>query len=45
MGLGSILGAFIGASYVEVVEKDVLKILLGAILLFATVGMFTNRER
>ncbi|MBS7613041.1 sulfite exporter TauE/SafE family protein [Candidatus Bathyarchaeota archaeon] len=45
IGLGSILGAFIGASYVEAVEKGLLKMLLGVILIFATVRMFTNREK
>ncbi|MEM3875113.1 MAG: sulfite exporter TauE/SafE family protein [Candidatus Bathyarchaeia archaeon] len=39
MGVGSVLGAFIGASYARVVEKDVLKVLLGAILILATVRM------
>lgn len=42
MGVGSVLGAFIGASYARVVEKDVLKVLLGAILILATVRMVTE---
>ena len=42
MGLGSILGALIGASYAGTVEKDLLKILLGIILVLATVRMITK---
>jgi uncharacterized membrane protein YfcA len=42
MGLGSILGALIGASYVGTVEKDPLKILLGVILVLAAVRMITK---
>jgi len=42
MGIGSVLGAFIGASYAGVVEKEVLKVLLGAILILATVRMVTE---
>ncbi|MEM3770532.1 MAG: sulfite exporter TauE/SafE family protein [Candidatus Bathyarchaeia archaeon] len=42
MGLGSVLGAFIGASYAGVVEKEILKVLLGAILILATVRMVTE---
>lgn len=45
MGLGSILGAFIGASYVGAIEKGLLKMLLAVILILATVRMFTNREK
>jgi uncharacterized membrane protein YfcA len=42
MGIGSVLGAFIGASYAATFEKDTLKILLGAILILATVRMVTK---
>ncbi len=42
MGLGSILGALTGASYAGTVEKDLLKILLGMILVLATVRMMTK---
>lgn len=42
MGAGSVLGAFIGASYAGVVEKEVLKVLLGIILVLATVRMVTK---
>ncbi len=42
MGTGSVLGAFVGASYAGVVEEDLLKILLGAILILATVRMVTK---
>lgn len=42
MGIGSVLGAFAGASYVGVVEENVLKILLGIILILATVRMITE---
>lgn len=39
MGAGSVLGALIGASYAGVIDKDVLKVLLGMILILATVRM------
>lgn len=42
MGAGSVIGAFIGASYAGVVEKDALKVLLGAILILATVRMVSE---
>ncbi|MEM2676850.1 MAG: sulfite exporter TauE/SafE family protein [Candidatus Bathyarchaeia archaeon] len=42
MGAGSIVGAFMGASYAGVVEKDFLKVLLGVILVLATVRMVTK---
>lgn len=42
MGVGSVIGAFLGASYASVVEKDVLKVLLGVILVLATVRMITK---
>lgn len=42
MGAGSVLGALIGASYVGAIEKDVLKVLLGTILILATVRMVTK---
>lgn len=42
MGAGSVLGALIGASYAGVVEEDFLKMLLGAILILATVRMVTE---
>ncbi|MGB9672291.1 MAG: sulfite exporter TauE/SafE family protein [Candidatus Norongarragalinales archaeon] len=42
MGIGSVLGAFIGASYAGVLEKDLLKVLLGTILILATVRMVTE---
>ncbi len=42
MGLGSVLGAFIGASFAGTVDKDILKVLLGAILVLATVRMVTK---
>jgi len=42
MGLGSILGALIGASYAGSVERGILKILLGIILVLATVRMVTK---
>lgn len=42
MGVGSVIGAFLGASYAGVVEKDILKMLLGAILVLATVRMVTE---
>jgi uncharacterized membrane protein YfcA len=42
MGIGSVIGAFTGASYASVVEKDMLKMLLGVILILATVRMVTK---
>jgi uncharacterized membrane protein YfcA len=42
MGIGSVLGALLGASYAGVVEKDFLKVLLGLILILATVRMVTK---
>ncbi|MEM2440094.1 MAG: sulfite exporter TauE/SafE family protein [Candidatus Bathyarchaeia archaeon] len=42
MGVGSVVGALIGASYAGVVEKDILKVLLGVILVLATVRMVTK---
>jgi len=42
MGVGSVLGAFLGASYAGAAEKDFLKVLLGAILILATVRMVTK---
>jgi uncharacterized membrane protein YfcA len=42
MGIGSVLGALLGASYAGVVEKDFLKVLLGSILILATVRMVTK---
>ncbi|MGQ9640511.1 MAG: sulfite exporter TauE/SafE family protein [Candidatus Bathycorpusculaceae bacterium] len=42
MGAGSVLGALIGASYAGVVDENILKMLLGAILVLATVRMLTK---
>lgn len=42
MGVGSVLGALIGAAYAAVIDKDILKVLLGAILILATVRMITK---
>lgn len=42
MGLGSVLGAFTGASYVEVVDRDIIKIILGMVLILATIRMLTK---
>lgn len=42
MGGASVAGAYLGASYVGVVPEDWLKILLGIILILATVRMFTK---
>jgi len=42
MGVGSVLGGLIGASYATVIDKDVLKVLLGTILILATVRMITK---
>jgi uncharacterized membrane protein YfcA len=42
MSIGSVVGAFIGASQAAFVEKDVLKVLLGVILILATVRMISK---
>ncbi|MEM2105141.1 MAG: sulfite exporter TauE/SafE family protein [Candidatus Bathyarchaeia archaeon] len=42
MSVGSVVGAFIGASQAAIVGKDVLKVLLGVILILATVRMVTK---
>ncbi|MEM3459059.1 MAG: sulfite exporter TauE/SafE family protein [Candidatus Bathyarchaeia archaeon] len=42
MGVGSVFGALIGASYANVIEQDILKVLLGMILILATVRMITK---
>jgi uncharacterized membrane protein YfcA len=42
MGASSVLGALIGASYAGIVDKDILKVLLGTILILATVRMVTK---
>ncbi|MDW8033585.1 MAG: sulfite exporter TauE/SafE family protein [Nitrososphaerota archaeon] len=39
MSTGSVIGALIGATYVKVVEENLLKIMLGAILIMATIRM------
>jgi uncharacterized membrane protein YfcA len=36
------LGALIGASYASIIDKDVLKVLLGTILILATIRMITK---
>ncbi|MEM3731700.1 MAG: sulfite exporter TauE/SafE family protein [Candidatus Bathyarchaeia archaeon] len=42
MGVGSILGALVGASYASLVDENFLKMLLGTILILATVRMLTK---
>jgi uncharacterized membrane protein YfcA len=42
MGAASVLGAWIGSSYAGVIDKDVLKVLLGIILVLATIRMVTK---
>lgn len=42
MGVGSVMGAIAGASYVAAIDKDVLKILLGAALMLTTIRMVTK---
>jgi uncharacterized membrane protein YfcA len=42
MGVGSVFGALIGAAYAVVIDDNVLKVLLGAILILATVRMVTK---
>jgi uncharacterized membrane protein YfcA len=42
MGAGSIIGALIGSAYAAVIDEEILKVLLGAILILATVRMVTK---
>ncbi|MEM3356466.1 MAG: sulfite exporter TauE/SafE family protein [Candidatus Bathyarchaeia archaeon] len=42
MGAASIFGALVGALYATTIEKDVLKVLLGVILILATIRMITK---
>lgn len=42
MSVGSVLGALIGAVYAAVIDQDILKMLLGSILILATVRMITK---
>jgi uncharacterized membrane protein YfcA len=42
MGVGSIFGALIGGTYAAIIDRDILKVLLGAILILATVRMVTK---
>lgn len=43
MGTGSVLGALMGATYVKNVEERLLKIILGVILMLATIRMIVKR--
>ncbi|MEM3699818.1 MAG: sulfite exporter TauE/SafE family protein [Candidatus Bathyarchaeia archaeon] len=42
MGVCSILGALVGGTYAAVIDKEILKVLLGTILILATVRMVTK---
>lgn len=42
MGVSSVLGALIGGTYAAIIDKEILKVLLGAILTLATVRMVTK---
>lgn len=42
MGAGSIIGALIGSAYAAVIDEEILKVLLGVILILATVRMVTK---
>jgi len=42
MGVASVLGAYAGASYAGIIAEGMLKVLLGTILILATVRMFTK---
>lgn len=43
MGVGSIIGAFIGAALVAYVSSGVIKLLLGVLLIFSAVKIFTGK--
>ncbi len=42
MGVGSVLGALVGSTYAAVIDEEILKVLLGTILILATVRMVTK---
>lgn len=45
MGVASIVGAFIGAALVAFVPSDVLKLLLGFILIFSAIKLFLEKKK
>ncbi|MEM4736924.1 MAG: sulfite exporter TauE/SafE family protein [Nitrososphaeria archaeon] len=42
LAIGSVIGALVGASYANVVDKEILKVLLGIILILAVARMITR---
>jgi len=42
MGAGSIIGALIGSAYAGVIDEEILKVLLGVIVILATVRIVTK---
>ncbi|XWX61084.1 sulfite exporter TauE/SafE family protein [Desulfitobacterium sp. AusDCA] len=44
MGIGSIIGAFIGAALVSVVPGETIKLLLGILLIFSAVKIFIEKK-
>jgi uncharacterized membrane protein YfcA len=44
MGIGSIIGAAIGAALVIYAPSEVLKIILGALLIFTSLKILTEKE-
>lgn len=45
MGIGSILGAFIGSMLIAYVSSSLLKLILGVILIFSAIKLFLERKK
>ncbi|MFZ5945063.1 MAG: sulfite exporter TauE/SafE family protein [Bacillota bacterium] len=45
MGIGSIIGAFIGAALVSIVSSEAIKLLLGLLLIFSALKLFLEKEK
>ncbi len=45
MGIGSIIGAFIGAALMAVVPGEAIKLLLGLLLIFSALKLFADKKR
>lgn len=45
MGIGSIVGTFIGAALVPLVSSEIIKLLLGVLLIFSALKLFLEKEK
>lgn len=45
MGIGSIVGTFIGAALVSLVSSEIIKLLLGVLLIFSALKLFLEKEK